>query len=67
VDEVLQALPPITVEIMGKDGPAETQVVHLGETITIPPVVMTKTENGETYWQVKPLGEAIRIELVPRN
>lgn len=60
--------PPLQVEILGADNvPAQVQEVGIGGTIRIPPVIVEKLEGGKRFFQVKPLGEAIRLELVPVN
>ncbi len=68
ITQVQANWPPLKVEILGQnDEPAQIQEVLPGGTIRIPPVVVEKLEQGKRYYQVKPLGEAIRLELIPVN
>jgi hypothetical protein len=68
VAAVRQALPPIQVEFLGAgQQPASRQEVALGQTLRVPPVIVAKKEGGKLYWQVKPLGQPINLELVPVN
>jgi len=66
VQAVLRRLPPITVQFMGDEGVvADSVTIYLGGNLKIPPVVLQKFEGGKRFWQVKPLGEPLNLELVP--
>lgn len=56
-------LPPIIVHFEG----GETHEVRLGESLTIPKVKMQiEHQDGKVFSQEKPLGEPIRLKLVPQ-
>ena len=66
--EVSARLPPISVKVDDGEGSiSELQSVHLGGTLTLPPVRMEieYPDNGDVKYQSKPLGEPIRLRLVP--
>lgn len=66
---VQSRLPPISVYVAGDSGGATIplQDVRLGETLTLPPVRMEieYPDDGTVTYQSRPLGEAIRVRLVP--
>jgi hypothetical protein len=71
-DSIRQKLPPITVVYKGDNQSADPALhdrqasVRLGETLTIPAVRMElEHPGGQRYHQQKPLGEPIRLRLVP--
>jgi len=68
-DEVVKRLPPITVEYQGRGfQPVREETVPLGGKIIIPPVRMeVHHEDGQVYYQEKPLGGTIALELIPRQ
>lgn len=63
---VTKKLPDIQVLFLGKDDVQHSvQYVKLGGILKIPPVILSKRENGKTFMQVKALGDKINLELVP--
>ena len=61
-DEVVQRLPPLTLQFLGTGGTvSQTQTAKLGRTFKIPPMVLSDSEGAVT---TKPLGAQFKILAV---
>lgn len=68
-ENVQQRLKPIEVVFLGRDNaPVASQTVPLGGVLELPPVRMEiQHPAGEVYYQEKPLGGTIALELIPKR